>query len=161
VDDPRADQNLTFRFSELTKVIVSRDVAGQYNHLVIDLNDPELYRCPFIMMTEPGGAYFDASEAASLREYLVRGGFLWADDFWGDCAFDIWAREIGKALPPSRYPIVDLPISHEIFHMLYDLHRVPQIRSINVWLGTGGRTSERGALSAEPHVRGISTSRAG
>jgi hypothetical protein len=107
------------------------------------------------MMTEPGGAYFDASEAASLREYLVRGGFLWADDFWGDCAFDIWAREIGKALPPSRYPIVDLPISHEIFHMLYDLHRVPQIRSINVWLGTGGRTSERGALSAEPHVRGI------
>src|SRR5262249_25885208 len=56
VDYPRADQNLTFRFSELTKAIVSRDVVGDYNHLVITLTDPELYRCPFIMMTEPGGA---------------------------------------------------------------------------------------------------------
>ena len=144
VDYPRADQNLTFRFSELTKAIVSRDVAGQYNHLVIALTDPELYRCPFVMMTEPGGAYFDDDEAAALREYLARGGFLWADDFWGDYAFNAWAGEIGKALPPYRYPIVDLPISHPIFHLLYDMQRIPQIPSINFWIGTGGRTSERG-----------------
>jgi hypothetical protein len=155
VDYPRADQNLTFRFSELTKVIVSRDIAGDYNHLVISLTDPELYRCPFIMMTEPGGAYFDGDEASALGAYLQRGGFLWADDFWGDYAFDIWAREIGKALPSYRFPIVDLPISHPIFHILYDMQRVPQIPSINFWIGTGGRTSERGAASAVPHVRAI------
>jgi hypothetical protein len=155
VDYPRADQNLTYRLSELTKIIVSRDIAGQYNHLAMTLTDAELYRCPFIMMTEPGGAYFDAQEAAALRGYLVRGGFLWADDFWGDYAFNIWAREIGKALPAYHYPIVDLPISHPIFHLLYDMQRVPQIPSINFWGGTGGRTSERGAASAVPHVRAI------
>jgi hypothetical protein len=155
VDYPRADQNLTFRFSELTKVIVSRDVAGDYNHLVMTLTDPELYRCPFVMMTEPGGAYFDADEAAALREYLLRGGFLWADDFWGDYAFTAWADQIAKALPPSRYPIVDLSIDDPIFHVLYDMKRVPQIPSINFWIGTGGRTSERGAASATPHVRAI------
>jgi hypothetical protein len=155
VDYPRADQNLTYRLSELTKIIVSRDIAGQYNHLAMTLTDAELYRCPFIMMTEPGGAYFDAEETAALRGYLVRGGFLWADDFWGDYAFNIWAREIGKALPAYHYPIVDLPISHPIFHLLYDMQRVPQIPSINFWGGTGGRTSERGAASAVPHVRAI------
>ena len=155
VDYPRADQNLTFRLSELTKIIVSRDIAGQYNHLVIPLTDAELYRCPFIMMTEPGGAYFDADEAVALRGYLERGGFLWADDFWGDYAFEHLGQRDRKALPPYHYPIVDLPISHPIFHMLYDMKRVPQIPSINFWGGTGGQTSERGAGSAVPHVRAI------
>jgi hypothetical protein len=49
---------------------------------------------------------------------------------------------------------VDLPIDHPIFHLLYDMKRVPQIPSINFWIGTG-RTSERGAASATPHVRAI------
>ena len=124
-------------------------------HVVLRLTDAELFQCPFIMMTEPGGAYFDEDEAVALRGYLERGGFLWADDFWGDYAFNIWAREIGKALPPYKYPIVDLPISHPIFHLLYDLKRVPQIPSINFWAGTGGFTSERGERSAVPHVRAI------
>ncbi len=46
-------------------------------------------------------------------------------------------------------------MSHPIFHLLYDMKRVPQIPSINFWAGTGGRTSERGAASAVPHVRAI------
>jgi hypothetical protein len=154
VDYPRADINLTFRLSELSKTPVSRDEHDGYNHVVLRLTDPLLYRCPFTMMTEPGGAYFDDAEAAALRDYGLKGGFLWADDFWSDYAFDIWAREIGKAFPPSRYPIVDLPLDHQLFHVLYDIKHIPQIPSINFWAATGG-TSERGALSATPHVRAI------
>jgi hypothetical protein len=155
VDYPRADQNLPFRLSELTKTPVSRDAAGQINHVVVRLTDPLLFRCAFTMMTEPGGAFFDEAEATALRQYVEKGGFLWADDFWGTYAFRFWADMIGKALPADRYPIVDVPLNDTLFHMLYDVRRIPQIPSINFWAGTGGRTSERGADSAEPHVRAI------
>ncbi len=157
VDWPQADVNLSFRFSELTRTSVSRDASGNYNHVVISLTDAApLSHCPFIMMTEPGGAYFDDAEAAGLRTYLQKGGFLWADDFWGDYAFEHWMNEIRKALPSSDYPLMDVPLEHPLFHVLYDVKAVPQIPSINFWYGTGGRTSERGADSATPHVRAIS-----
>jgi hypothetical protein len=155
VDYPRADINLTFRLSELTKVSVTRDEQEGYNHVVIKLTDPLLYKCPFIMMTEPGGAFLDEAEAAALHDYGLKGGFLWADDFWGDYAFGIWAREIAKAFPPEQYPIIDVPLDHQLFHILYDIKHIPQIPSINFWAGTGGQTSERGSLSAVPHVRAI------
>ena len=155
VDYPRADINLSFRLSELTTTRVSRGAAGEFNHVLIRLTDAELYRCPFIMMTEPGGAYFDQDEAARLKDYLLKGGFLWADDFWGEYAWNVWVGEIRKALPASQYPIVDIPVDHPIFHTLYEVRRLPQIPSINFWFGSGGRTSERGAGSAEPHARAI------
>jgi hypothetical protein len=157
VDWPRADENLSFRFSELTRTIVSRDALGNYNHMLMQLTDAELLgKCPFIMMTEPGGAYFDDAEAAGLRTYLQKGGFLWADDFWSDYAFDHWENQIRKALPSADYPLFDVPLEHPLFHTLYDVKAIPQIPSINFWYGSGGRTSERGPLSAIPHVRAIS-----
>ena len=63
---------------------MSKDKDGNFNHAVVALTDAELYKCPFIMMTEVGAAYFDDEEAAALRDYLLKGGFLWADDFWGE-----------------------------------------------------------------------------
>jgi len=158
VDYPRADVNLSIRLSELTKTHISVDKSGEPNHVVMSMTDPEMFQCPFIMMTEPGGAYIGEEEAAKLREYLLKGGFLWADDFWGSYAWDHWVGEIGKVLPPHDYPIVDLPKDHPIFHMQFEVHRVVQIPSINFWAGSGGETSERGSDSAEPHARGISDS---
>ena len=55
VDYPRADINLSIRLSELTKTRISRQPDGEPNHLVMDLNDPAMFNCPFIMMTEVGG----------------------------------------------------------------------------------------------------------
>jgi hypothetical protein len=156
VDWPRADQNLSFRLSELTVTPVSRTPAGDFNHVVIPLTDAErLSHCPFIMMTEPGGTFFDDEEAAGLRTYLQKGGSLWADDFWGDYAFEHWLNEVRKALPSADYPLIDVPLEHALFHTLYDVREIPQIPSIGFWYGTGGRTSERGAGSATPHVRAI------
>jgi uncharacterized protein DUF4159 len=154
VDYPRADTNFTFRLGELTKVSISRR-GGDFNHIVLRLTDDEMFRCPFIMMTEPGGAYFDDQEAARLREYLLKGGFLWADDFWGEYAWDAWVGQIRKALPDGAYPIRDLPPDHSLFHMLYVVNGVRQIPSIGFWFGTGGQTSERGRDSAVPHARAI------
>jgi hypothetical protein len=159
VDWPRADENLSIRLSELTRVPVSMDETHQPKHLLVRLTAPELFHCPFVMMTEPGGAYFDEEEAAALRKYLLKGGFLWADDFWGEYAFDFWANQIGKALPRSAYPIVDLPLDHPIFHTVLAVPRIPQIPGIRYWMRSGGGTSERGADSAVPHVRGITDDR--
>jgi hypothetical protein len=157
VDWPRADENLSFRLSELTRTSVSRSATGDYNHVVIALTDTaRLSQCPFIMMTEPGGTFFDEAEAKALREYLQHGGFLWADDFWGDYAFEHWMNELRKALPSGEYPEFDVPLDPPLFHVLYDVKAIPQIPSINFWYGTGGRTSERGADSATPHVRAVS-----
>jgi Domain of unknown function (DUF4159) len=155
VDYPRADINLTYRLSELTVTTVSRDGRGGFNHVLLRLTDDTLYRCPFIMMTEPGGAYFDDDEAAHLRDYLLKGGFLWADDFWGERAWANWVEQIGKALPAAEYRHVDISPDHTFFHVLYQVNEVPQIPSIDFWGGTGGRTSERGAESAVPHARAI------
>jgi hypothetical protein len=155
VDYPRADVNLPYRLSELTLTPVSRDTKGDFNHVLLRLTDAELYRCPFIMMTEVGALYLDEEEAARLKDYLLKGGFLWADDFWGEYAWRVWENEIRKALPSGEYPIVDLPLAHPLFHTLYQVNEVPQIPSINSWFGLGGRTSERGADSAVPHARAI------
>ncbi len=153
VDFPRADQNLSIRLSELTKAPVTFDDHKEPNHLLLTLDQPELFHCPFIMMSEVGGIYIDDGEAKNLRDYLLKGGFLWADDFWGEYAWAIWESQIRKALPSSAYPIIDLPLDHPMFHQLITVDHVPQIPGFGG--GPNGSTSERGADSAVPHVRAI------
>jgi hypothetical protein len=155
VDYPRADLNFPFRLGELTSARISHDARGDANHVVVTPTDPHLFQCPFVMMTEPGRAYFSDEDAAALRQYLEKGGFLWADDFWGEYAWAIWEREIRKVMPASEYPIFDVPMSHPIFNMKYLIHKIPQIPSITFWFGSGFQTSERYADSAVPHVRAI------
>jgi Domain of unknown function (DUF4159) len=154
VDYPRADINLSVRLSELTRADVSMK-NGEPNPLLIRLTDDALFRCPFIMMTEVGSAFIDENEAAKLREYLLKGGFLWADDFWGSYAWEWWVGQFSKVLNPSEYPIIDLPSNHPLFSSQFVIKKVPQIASINYWAGSGGDTSERGADSAEAHARAV------
>jgi hypothetical protein len=154
VDYPRADINLSVRLGELTRTNISM-TNGEPNPLLIRLTDDVLFRCPFVMMTEVGSAYFDEKEAARLREYLLKGGFLWADDFWGSYAWDWWVAQFSRVLPPAEYPIIDLPSNHPLFTAQFAIKKVPQIASINYWAQSGGDTSERGADSAEAHARAI------
>jgi len=114
-----------------------------------------LYQCPFIMMTEVGSASISEAEGAKLRDYLLKGGFLWADDFWGSYAWQWWEAQLRRVLPADQYPIVELPRDHPLFHSQFQVQRTPQIASINFWAGSGGNTSERGADSAEVHTRAI------
>jgi hypothetical protein len=155
-DYPLADIDLSIRLSELTKTPVGFDATGQPQHLIVRLTDDALFQCSFIMMQEVGRLLFSDEDAARLRIYLLKGGFLWVDDFWGTYAWDVWASQIRKVLPPSEFPIVDVPPDHPILHTLFNLDRVPQIPSINFWYGSGGGTSERYADSAEVHARAIS-----
>ena len=155
-DFPLADIDLSIRLAELTRTPVAFNSAGRPEHLIVTLTGDELFQCPFIMMQEVGTLYFSDEDAARLRAYLLKGGFLWVDDFWGSYAWNVWAAQIRKVLPPAEYPIVDLPPEHPIFHSMFDLpNGVPQIPSINHWYGSRGGTSERYADSAQVHSRAI------
>src|SRR5688572_16987965 len=125
-DYPSADVNLSIRVAELTKIRVSHTAAGEPNHLVVRLTDDELFACPFILMAEVGSAYFDEEEAARLQAYLLKGGFLWVDDFWGSRAWEHWEREIAKVLPRAGFPITDIPPTHPLFRTHFVLSGIPQ-----------------------------------
>ncbi len=153
-DYPYAEINLSIRLSELTKTRVSRS-AAEPNHFVVRPTDEALAQCPFVIMSDPGSAGFSAADVDGLRRYLLKGGFLWVDDFWGPWAWDDFAREIGKVLPPDRYPIRELGFDHAIFRTMFTVTRIPQVPSWQYWSGSGGDTSEMGSMSAQPHMAAI------
>lgn len=156
-DYPEGDRNFMTRFDEFTTARVRRTGAGTPDHVVVTLHDEELFKYPFIFMSDVGTVGFDSVEVDRLRQYLLKGGFLWVDDFWGWQAWDQWRREIGRVLPPEEYPILDVPADHPLRQMLYDVAEIPQIPSIQWWRRSGRyTTSERGADSATPHLRSIS-----
>jgi hypothetical protein len=157
-DYPAADVNFSIRLSELTKTRVSRSGEREPNHLVVRLTDAELFQCPFIEMEDVGTARFSDEEVTLLRQYLLKGGFLWVDDFWGEEAWWQWVQEIQRILPKKDYPIRPVTPEHPIFRTFFQVGKVPQIPSIAHWRRTGGETSERGAESAVPQMYAISDS---
>lgn len=158
-DYPDSDLNFPIRLAELTTIQVPFQENGDPKHVVINLTDEALYNYPFIYMLEVGQLDFSEEEVKSLRDYLLRGGFLLVDDFWGKDAWENWQSQIERVFPPDEYPIYDLPKPgspnpHPIFNIVFQLNEVPQIPAINVWMGSG-RTYEGGRDTMEPHLRGI------
>ena len=155
-DYPDADNNFSIRLSELTKTSVSRTPEGEPNHLVVRATDDALFQCPFLLIEDAGAASFSDAEVQKLRQYLVKGGFLWADDFWGTDAWNQWVAELARILPDHKYEVRDVKLDHPVFRTMFDVKRLPQIPSIQFWRRSGGETSEYGDDSREPHIRGIS-----
>lgn len=155
-DYPESDTNFMVRLSELTKTRISRDAEGMPNHIVVTLDDDSIFSYPFVFMSDVGTIGFTDSQAERMRQYLLRGGILYVDDFWGIRAWGHWKHEIGKVLPADKYPIVDVPLDHPIFQSFFTVRKIPQIPSIQYWRRSGGAdTSERGWETEEPHFRGI------
>jgi hypothetical protein len=152
-DYPNADRNLTLRMGELTTATTSLWADGEPGIAALSARDPNLFRCPFLFSSDVGTAAFSAEEVETLREYFAKGGFLWVDDFWGERAWSQWSREIGRVLPD--HAVVELPMDHPLFRIVYSVREIPQIPSIQFWRSTGGLTSERGAESAIPTLRAI------
>jgi hypothetical protein len=155
-DYPYAEVNLTTRLSELTKTRVSRDGEGHPNFFVVRATDPALFNCPMLVASDVGTLGFREEEIEPLRNYFLKGGFLWVDDFWGQLAWHQWSTEIGKVLPADQYPILDVPSDDPMLRSQFELLKVPQITNIQFWRSVGGRTtSERGAETADAHLRAI------
>lgn len=154
-DYPLGDRNLSIRFSELSKTRVSRAPDGSKNHYLVRATDDQLFQCPFLIGGDVGSADFTPVEAERLRDYFLKGGFLWTDDMWGDDEWEVWTEQIAKVLPPDKYPIVDVPVSDPVFRSQFVVDHMPQIPNYPYWNGSGGDTSERGDLSRVPMFHAI------
>lgn len=152
-DYPYAGINLMTRVSELTKTPISRNGRGDPNYWVVTATDANLFRCPYLMAADVGTLEFSEPEVERMREYLLKGGFFWVDDFWGTAAWEYWSKQIRRVLP--EFPIFDIPPEHPIRHTLYNLDTIPQVTAIQAWRGSGFSTSERGEDSKYVDFRGI------
>jgi hypothetical protein len=155
-DYPYAGINVMTRLSELTKTPVSRDAQGFPNYWVVRITDPALFQCPFTMASDVGTMGLSSEEAAALRLYLLKGGFLWVDDFWGTPAWEQWSSEMHKVLPEFR--IVDIPLEHPIRRMMFSVEQIPQVTNIGHWRRSGN-TQERGSDSPFANFRMIADER--
>ena len=144
VDYPKADRQFLIGLKRLTGI----DAYDLENPVRLD--DPNLRRYPMVYAVEVGHMALTETERAGLRDYLLAGGILVADDFWGSEEWANFQAQMQHVLP--GYPIVDLPLSHPLLHVFYDLTEVLQVP--NVGLGrAGGRTWEKDSYTAT--LRGI------
>jgi hypothetical protein len=158
-DFPDSDMNLSFRLQQMTSLLVNPD--GRF----LRLNNKDLYNYPWVYMVEPGRLVLNEVEVKILREYLNNGGFLMADDFWGDRQWENFANEMKKVFPEREFR--ELEMDHPIFHTVFDL-KVPKqelqtpnvgdaMRSLDPNSGYFGITWETrtGPTAEEMHVRAI------
>jgi hypothetical protein len=157
-DYPGADINLSVRLQELTKAPVTMASADLPEHVVVRATDEALFKCPFVLVEDGGTAVFSDAEVVGLRDFLLKGGFLFVSDYWGPWAREQWDEQIGRVLPPSQYPIVEVGPEHALWHMMYDVPTVPQMPSIQSWRRSGG-TTERGVRPGLVEARGIADER--
>jgi len=143
-DYPDADLNLSWRLQQLTSI--KTDPNGRH----MRLTNPQLFEYPFIYIVEPGGLHFSEDEVVALRSYLLRGGFLMVDDFWGEAEWANFEYEIKRVFPDR--PIEEIPLEHEIFNLVYKLEEKPLIPSVNTYW-SGGWTERSDAREA--HYRTI------
>jgi Domain of unknown function (DUF4159) len=122
-DFPDSDLNFSFRLQQMTSLEV--DPHGK----ILELTDDALFDYPWIYLIEPGDMYLEDAEVLALRKYLLNGGFLMVDDFWGGREWENFYENI-KRVFPDKEPI-ELPLEHEIFHCVYDLKKKPQVPSIH------------------------------
>ena len=154
-DYPYAEINLTTRYSELTKTRVSRDGDGTPNYYVVRTTDDALFNCPVVFISDAGTLGIEGREIDRLRQYLTKGGFIWADDFWGEAAWEHWSEQIQQVLPPPDYIIEDVPLNDPMLHSMIPMVKIPQITNILFWRQNGGTITSEREDSDEVHMRVI------
>jgi hypothetical protein len=151
-DFPDSDLNFSFRLQQLTSLKVNPVPIS------MRVTDERLCDYPFLYMIEPGALVFREEEVTALRHYLLNGGFLMVDDFWGDEEWENFYREIKRVFPEEEYEPRELDLDHEIFHCVYRLKEKPQVPSIHSWGGPGSPTWETHHIgnTRDVHFKGIS-----
>jgi len=112
VDWPAAENHFTAGVSRLTRID-----SGDPRHM--RLTDARLFDYPWIYATQTGWWDLSDAETARLREYLLRGGFLVVDDFWGAEQWEIFRQTMHRVLPDQ--PISDIAETDSVMHVLYDI----------------------------------------
>jgi len=120
VDYPAGDRT----FAALLERLSTIDVRSVEQPINLE-DDDDVFHWPFMISGLVGAWELTDEQAAKLREYLLRGGFLLCDSFYGTNEWEGFVASMEKVFPDR--PIVDLPVSHPIFNIVYDLTELPQI----------------------------------
>jgi len=86
---------------------------------IVEVGSKDIFNYPFIHLTGHGNIVFNKQETENLRNYLMAGGFLHADDNYGLNLF--FRREMKKVFPELEF--VELPWNHPIYHQKYDFNK--------------------------------------
>lgn len=142
-DYPKADRHLTMGLKRLSRLHI-RSMEE-----VVSLDDDRIFNYPWVYAVEVGHWELDDAQAARLREYLLRGGFLMVDDFHGSREWEIFTDGMSKVFPDR--PIVDIPEADAINHTVFDIEDRFQIPGIQ-YLYTGRESEYDGYV---PHWRAV------
>ncbi|MBA3438306.1 MAG: DUF4159 domain-containing protein [Pyrinomonadaceae bacterium] len=145
-DFPDADDHFVGGIRDWTNTKLS--LASRTRQLPI-MNE-QLFNYPLIYFVEPGFLELSEEEAARLREYIARGGFIFLDDFWGEYEWQNVQEQLKRVLPDLE--IKDLPLDHPLFHCYLDIDEVLQVPGMGSWFYRGV-THEKGGVV--PHYMGI------
>jgi len=121
VDFPNADLNFSWRLHQMTSLEVEPDATS------MALTDPRLVDFPFLFMIDPRSVYFSPEEAEALRNYLLNGGFLLVDDFWGNQMWNHLEEQMQEVLPGRKWQ--SLTPDHPIYRIVFPLAGPPQVPS--------------------------------
>lgn len=137
-DLPDSDLNFSYRLQQMTSARVDPD--GR----ILRLTDPDLADFPFIYIVEPGGLYLDDEEVVALRKYLLNGGFLMLDDFWGEREWANCEAVLNQVFPDREF--VELPMTHPIYNCVFTIKSKGQVPNVGL-----GVESEFDGVTWERH----------
>lgn len=140
-DTPDSDLNFSYRLQQMTSMLVDPD--GR----LLRLTDPELSQYPFIYIVEPGGLSFSEAEASALRAYLLNGGFLMLDDFWGDLEWANCEEKMKQVFPDRAFE--ELKLDHPLYHCVFE---IPSKGQVPNW--RQGMESQYTGVTWEPNHEG-------
>jgi Domain of unknown function (DUF4159) len=149
VDWPDSDDHFSLGVGRLTRID-----TGEPRHM--RLTDNQLFDHPWIYATQTGWWGLSRAETDRLREYLLRGGFLVTDDFWGPDCWEVFKETMNRVLP--NQPITEIAHSDQVMHVLYDIEEkdltwIPGTRHLR--RGPGGSIVVQQPPGQEPAWRAL------
>lgn len=145
VDYPKGDRFFAAVIRRLTRIDV-RSVEQPVN----PIDGDDIYYWPYMHVGLPGSWQLTDEMAGKIRDYLLRGGFLFCDSFFGTAEWEGFVEGMRKIFPDRE--IEDLPITDPIFHTLYDIENLHQVGNFRSLMRAGVPYRADGV---DPHWRGI------
>lgn len=136
IDYPEAEYHFLRGVRRLSRI----ETAADSQHL--SLTEESIFDYPWLFAQQVGRWYLSQEEVLLLREYLLRGGFLVADDFHGEYEWQVFTQVMNRVFPDR--PIVSLDESHDLFNTFYELGLETQIPGErHLYRGPGGQIQAR------------------
>ena len=142
-DYPKSDRQFIVGVRRLTRL------DTRPTEQVIDANSDDIFNWPWIFVEDAGAWRVSQTQAARLRDYLLKGGFIMFDDTHGDVEWEYMMAGIRMVFPDRD--VEELADKDEVFHVLYDLDDRFQIPGTRYIWGNRRYTAD----SAVPKWRGI------